>query len=216
MSNRTSFLRFDTRRVVRGRVSSLSRTCAAALCLAAFASSADARPWHHRGGHGHFWGPGIYYSGFRYAYPQAPRAVVVEAPAANEIYVYPQNNQSPEQQRRDEYECHRWASDKTGFDPVAVGSGAAPSTHRSARQGDGLPDDPVTGTVGGAALGAAGGAIAGDPATGAAVGAAVGLLAGLIGQSTPSASTVPVAKGNHADYRRALGTCLAARGYAVG
>jgi hypothetical protein len=32
-------------------------------------------------------------------------------------YVYPSKNQSPEQQRRDDYECHAWAVQQTGIDP---------------------------------------------------------------------------------------------------
>ena len=37
---------------------------------------------------------------------------------SSEIYVYPRNGQSEEQQSTDRYECHRWAVDKTGFDPT--------------------------------------------------------------------------------------------------
>ena len=33
------------------------------------------------------------------------------------LYVYPRSGQSAEQQASDEYECHRWAVDQTGFDP---------------------------------------------------------------------------------------------------
>jgi hypothetical protein len=42
-----------------------------------------------------------------------------EPPAnADDLYVYPQNGQSADQQARDKYECHRWAFSQTGFDPT--------------------------------------------------------------------------------------------------
>lgn len=57
--------------------------------------------------------------------------VVVEPPAVDqaentepfsatntELFVYPKNNQSPEQVSRDRYECYLWAVNETGFDPT--------------------------------------------------------------------------------------------------
>jgi hypothetical protein len=44
------------------------------------------------------------------------------APAAD-VYVYPRNGQSDEQQANDKYECHRWAADQTGFDPTLASGG---------------------------------------------------------------------------------------------
>jgi hypothetical protein len=44
-----------------------------------------------------------------------------EAPSAaggGEIYVYPKNGQSEEQQATDKYECHKWAVAQSGFDPT--------------------------------------------------------------------------------------------------
>jgi hypothetical protein len=42
-----------------------------------------------------------------------------------DLFAYPKNNQSAEQQASDRYECHRWAKDQTGFDPTQPGSVAA-------------------------------------------------------------------------------------------
>ena len=44
----------------------------------------------------------------------------VRAPAAgsDEVFVYPKNRQSAEQQSTDRYECHSWAASQTGFDPT--------------------------------------------------------------------------------------------------
>jgi hypothetical protein len=42
----------------------------------------------------------------------------------DDVYAYPRNGQSEEQQSRDRYECHRWAADQTGFDPTRAGAGS--------------------------------------------------------------------------------------------
>jgi hypothetical protein len=49
-----------------------------------------------------------------------------QAPASDQIFVYPNNGQSSEQQAKDRYECYRWAVDQTGFDPTVGGGGVAP------------------------------------------------------------------------------------------
>jgi hypothetical protein len=46
------------------------------------------------------------------------------------LYVYPRKGQSAEQQARDEYDCHRWAVDQTGFDPTAAATGDATDLDR--------------------------------------------------------------------------------------
>jgi hypothetical protein len=48
-----------------------------------------------------------------------------QPPGATELFAYPKNNQSAEQQASDRYECYRWAKDQTGFDPTQPGSVAA-------------------------------------------------------------------------------------------
>ncbi|MGH8137310.1 MAG: hypothetical protein ACREVV_03830 [Steroidobacteraceae bacterium] len=37
---------------------------------------------------------------------------------SNDVYVYPKNGQSEEQQATDKYECHKWAVAQSGFDPT--------------------------------------------------------------------------------------------------
>ena len=39
-------------------------------------------------------------------------------PTSPELYAYPKNGQNQEQQATDRFECHRWASDQSGFDPT--------------------------------------------------------------------------------------------------
>jgi hypothetical protein len=50
----------------------------------------------------------------------------VQAPASNELFIYPKNGQSAEQQSQDRYDCHRWAVDNSGFDPTRQDGGVAP------------------------------------------------------------------------------------------
>ena len=42
------------------------------------------------------------------------------AAAGAEPVVYPAKGQSAEQQERDQFECHQWATKDTGVDPVAL------------------------------------------------------------------------------------------------
>lgn len=42
--------------------------------------------------------------------------VSTQAPLS-QVYFYPKENQSVEQQSRDHYECYNWAVKQTGFDP---------------------------------------------------------------------------------------------------
>jgi len=52
------------------------------------------------------------------------------AAGGSELIAYPKNGQSQEQQGKDKFECHRWASTQTGFDPTQV-TGATPPGKRS-------------------------------------------------------------------------------------
>ena len=58
------------------------------------------------------------------AYPGAPPpAPGGEHPEGEDLFIYPQNGQSPDQQASDRYECHKWAASQTGFDPTQAGGG---------------------------------------------------------------------------------------------
>jgi hypothetical protein len=56
-----------------------------------------------------------------------------QAPPSDEIFVYPKNGQSSEQTAKDRYECHRWASGETGFDPTVAGGGVPNEQNGSKR-----------------------------------------------------------------------------------
>lgn len=43
--------------------------------------------------------------------------------AQDDVIVYPKNGQSKEQQAADQFECHDWAKNQTGFDPTQSGGG---------------------------------------------------------------------------------------------
>jgi hypothetical protein len=57
----------------------------------------------------------------------------VEEKGSNEIFVYPRDGQSEEQQATDRYECHRWAADRTGFDPTRPAGNVAETDMTSKR-----------------------------------------------------------------------------------
>ena len=55
------------------------------------------------------------------------------APGGDNIFIYPKNGQTEEQQATDKYECHKWANGQSGFDPTASGGGVPPEQNASAR-----------------------------------------------------------------------------------
>ena len=60
-------------------------------------------------------------------YPGAPPPAESGAhPQGEDIFIYPQQGQSPEQQANDRYECHKWAVSQTGFDPTQPGGAVPP------------------------------------------------------------------------------------------
>lgn len=58
--------------------------------------------------------------------PELAQQGAAPTSAAADIIAYPKNGQSQEQQGTDRYQCHRWAADKTGFDPTQLSSAPAP------------------------------------------------------------------------------------------
>ena len=95
---------------------------------------------------------------------------------AQDLFIYPTQGQSQEQQDQDRFECHNWAVQQTGFDPANPPQ--AQASNVQAPQPEATEGGLVRGGARGAALGAVGGAIAGDAGKGAAIGAATGALFG--------------------------------------
>ena len=87
----------------------------------------------------------------------------------DDVFIYPKNDQSMEQQRKDENECYIWAKGKTGFDPKEP-----PRTSRP-------PPPTSSGADGSMVRGAARGAVVGsifDGSDGAGKGALAGAAIG--------------------------------------
>ena len=55
---------------------------------------------------------------------------------AADMFIYPQKDQTKEQQQEDEFACYRWAKEQTGFDPKAPqkDSGGGPMARRKAKE----------------------------------------------------------------------------------
>ncbi len=159
--------------------------------------------------------------------PPPPPPPPPERPVTD-IYAYPQNNQSPDQQERDRYECNLWAVKQTGFDPSAPN---VPPHDRYRVVAAGPP--PGAGTAIGAITGAIlGAAIAGprDAGAGLLLG---GVAGGLVGNASEqqqraaaqeqadainnarTAQEVAAIDARASNYRRALSACLEGRGYTV-
>lgn len=148
-------------------------------------------------------------------------------PVQTDIYAYPTNGQTAEQQDRDRYDCYQWAIQQTGFDPS---SPSVPPHERIQVVGGPPAVVPGSGVAAGAVTGAVLGAIVsqpGDTGAGALIGAVLG---GVLGGAAESAQNQEAAQANTrvverqqtvqlerkaGDFRRAAGACLEARGYSV-
>ena len=55
------------------------------------------------------------------------------AAPGDDFFVYPKNGQPEDLQAKDKFECHKWASQQSGFDPTVSGGGVPPDQNASAR-----------------------------------------------------------------------------------
>ena len=134
---------------------------------------------------------------------------------AQEMYIFPNEGQSQDQQDKDRGECHVWAVNQTGFDPATASTAPPPSTE--AKKGGVLKGGAV-GAAGGAAIGA----IAGNAGKGAAIGAVGGGMVGGMRRQNQRQEQDAAAQdwqaqqqAKHNAYRRALSACLEGKGYTV-
>jgi hypothetical protein len=147
--------------------------------------------------------------------PVPPPQVQAPPPPNSDVYAYPLHGQAPAQQDRDHYECSQWATQQTGFDPSAPG---VPPHQRVRVVSAGPP--PGTGTAVGAVT-----SRPWESATGALAGAVVGGAIGSAADASNAQETRAVVVSDRrqaaaqeqkaANYRRAIGACLDARGYSV-
>lgn len=130
---------------------------------------------------------------------------------AAQQFIYPAKGQSADQQKKDEYECHGWAVQQTGFDP----------TQQTKSTANSAPSKSVGGSmVKGAATGAV---IAGVTDNDAGKGAVAGAAVGGVGRKVANDRNSRQAEQKAADqlnsqkvnYARARGACLEGRGYTI-
>jgi hypothetical protein len=132
------------------------------------------------------------------------------------LYVFPAKSQSPQQQKKDEFDCYKWAMEQSGIDPnnlpkdsVAIQSGPTGGA--------------VRGGARGAAAGAAIGAIAGDAGKGAAIGAVAGGLGGRRAGKQRQAAANQQAVNNaenkqkelRASFIKGFSACMEGKGYTI-
>jgi len=162
-----------------------------------------------------------------------PQNDVVVQPQQNEnitaitqLFFYPNQGQSPEQQSRDHYECYNWAVDQTGFDPSV--SSIVPEQRVRVVPMPPPGHDTVIMSIAGAVLGAliAGPRHAGG---GALIGAAGGAMAGAVSDASraEAARQLEEAYQNRdqgrdlhkerraLQFRRAMSACMEGRDYTV-
>jgi outer membrane protein with glycine zipper len=145
---------------------------------------------------------------------------IAQSGSISGMYVFPKGKQTPQQQQRDEGQCHSKAVEMTGYNPSAPSS--PPPQSQGAPTGSGVRGG-LRGAAGGAAMGAAMGAIAGDAGKGAAMGAAGGGMLGTVrgrrqGQQQQAAQQQAAQQQQQAhrqEYQRAFTACMEARGYSV-
>ena len=130
------------------------------------------------------------------------------------MMIYPAKGQSAEQQQKDEFECHQWAVQQTGFDPTKAQQ--APQQQTTQKGG------AVRGAAGGALIGLGIGSLSGDAGKGAAIGAGVGAVGGGARQSRQQQQKEAANQQAQAqqqaqidNYNKAKVVCLEGRGYTV-
>lgn len=168
----------------------------------------------------------------------------VNAQVGGGVFAFPNGGQSQAQQNKDKFECHNWAVQQTGFNPLNQQSTSAPSyAYSSQGSYSSGAMDFGSGEVGqggvvrdgarGAAAGAIFGAIGGNAGKGAAIGAASGALFGGMRRSNrrreqerwqqqqqeqalQQMRAIEEQKRQASNYyRNAFGSCMSAKDYRV-
>ena len=134
--------------------------------------------------------------------------------SAQQLFFYPAQGQTQDQQNRDFGECHSWAIQQSGHNPMAQ---QAPPPQEATQGG------LLRGGARGAATGAVIGAIAGDAGKGAAAGAAGGALIGGFRRRDQRREQDQARRqydqqqaAGRDTYNRALSACMQGRGYSAG
>ena len=142
--------------------------------------------------------------------------------ATMNVYVFPQQGQSPSVQSKDEAACYDWAVKNSGIDPFQLAKQTEQQKQQAQQQAQAAQGQGVKTAAKGAAAGALIGGIAGDAGTGAAVGAATGAVAGrhrrkqaeAQAQQQTQAATQYSAE-QMANFKKAFSVCLEGKKYMV-
>lgn len=141
-------------------------------------------------------------------------------------FVYPANNQTPDQQQYDEMDCYNWAKSQTSIDPLGPAT-AVQQVEKGANEAQG---SRVRGAARGAAGGALVGAITGDAGKGAAIGATLGTMRGgravrqgkaqaeqdyQQAQAQAQQQAAATDRQKIATFKKAFSVCVQGRGYSV-
>lgn len=162
----------------------------------------------------------------------APPGVVVERRTVAQprvpsttVYFYPARGQSKQRQDRDRYECYRWASEQTKFDPGQAQ--LAPHQRIEVKPTAPPGTDAAAGAVGGAMIGSM--MSRDDHGFGLVFGAITGAMLGAASDEAREQEARQVQRHYDAaeakkyarlerqarEYRRAMTACLEGRGYTV-
>ncbi len=132
------------------------------------------------------------------------------------LFLYPTKGQSHQQQKKDEFECYKWAMEQSGIDPLNL-----PKIEAEVQSGP--TGGAVRGAARGAAAGAAIGAITGDAGEGAAIGATAGGMRGMRKGRQAQAQQNQQSQANAAaaedelknTFIKAFSVCIEGKGYTV-
>jgi hypothetical protein len=151
--------------------------------------------------------------------------------ATIEVYVFPSDGQTTEQQSKDEGECYNWAANNTGTDPFELqkhAQAAQQQTQQQVQQAQARTQGAgARGAVGGAAAGGLIGAIADeDKSEAAAWGAALGAVSARRHAKAASQQATQAAQQSGAatqqataeqvgNFKKAFSVCLESKKYMV-
>ena len=183
---------------------------------------------------------GLCFGGTALAQQSAPSGPAW-SPAQNiDLFAFPRNNQTADQQLKDEVDCYGSAKQRTGIDAQAPPPQGLSEEEKKLAQQQAAENAPkaeggrLRGAARGAAGGAAIGAIAGNAGTGAGAGAVAGTMKGGMAQRQANAQSKQQAAAQAAaaqkkaeedmlrqhkegldTFQRAFIACMDARGYSV-
>ncbi len=136
---------------------------------------------------------------------------------ADELMIFPNADQSPEQQEEDKFACYSWAKGESGFDPMAPPTATEPPPQEGAKKGG-----VGKGLVRGAAIGGLAGDSSKSAKRGAAAGAAIGGMRRQDQKRKEEAERqqweqeqVRIYTENRNRYNRAYAACLEGKDYTV-